>query len=311
MARRPCRILLPLMLAAVCAAAVSCGGQRFVSSACRPAFASPPGDPSVDWLRFYVLGDTGADNAQKAAVASSMVTLQASLPADFALLLGDNFYPRGVRSTRDRRWRTRFEEAYDPRALDFPFYAVLGNHDYRGNEEAQVRYATEHPDSRWQMPDRYYSFLRDLADGTRVEFFALDTNTIRSDDVQLAWLHTALSESTADWKIAFGHHVLYSNGHYGEEPRLIERLGAVFARYGVDLYLAGHEHDLQVLRPVLGVHYLVSGAGSRTRGTRCRENTVYAAGLPGFLCVQVSKTRLVVLVVLEGGQVDFAHGIER
>jgi tartrate-resistant acid phosphatase type 5 len=308
---RPRLVLLPLLAVALCAAIVSCGGQRFVASSCRPAFALPPVDPAVACLRFYAVGDTGSGNAQQAAVASSMARLQQRLPASLVLLLGDNFYPRGVRSTADPSWQSRFERIYDPGVLDIPFYAVLGNHDYRGDEDAQVRYAVEHPDSRWKMPERYYSFLRDLSDGTRVEFFAIDTNTIKTDDVQLAWLHSALAASTADWKIVFGHHVLYSNGHYGNDRRLIARLEGVFFRYGVNLYLAGHEHDLQILQPVAGVHYLVSGAGSRVRSTRCLANTVYAASLPGFMAVEVSKTRLVVYVVLEGGQVDFACTIER
>jgi tartrate-resistant acid phosphatase type 5 len=302
--------LLPVLVL-LCAGALSCGGQRLVPSSCRPAFMLPPADPGTDYLQFYALGDTGSGNARQAAVASSMARLQAEMPASFALLLGDNFYPRGVRSTDDRRWQNTFEGVYDPALLDFPFYAVLGNHDYRGDEAAQVEYTLRHPESRWEMPERFYCFQRELPDGTRVELFGIDTNTIRADDVQLAWLDSALSASTADWKIVFGHHVLYSNGHHGDDPKLIARLGGVLARYAVDIYLAGHEHDLQILAPVSGVHYLVSGAGSRVRNTRCLANTVYAASLPGFMAFRVSKARLVVFVVLEGGKVDFAYTIDR
>jgi predicted MPP superfamily phosphohydrolase len=271
----------------------------------------PTFHPDVTTLRFYALGDTGTGNAGQAAVANAMVRFQAEFTAGFALLLGDNFYPRGVLSTSDHRWRDRFEEVYDPTELNLHFYAVLGNHDYRRNEKAQVAYTSEHPESRWKMPGRYYSFNHELPDGTRIEFFGIDTNTIETEEVQLAWLIDALSQSSADWKIVFGHHVLYSNGHYGSNRKLIARLQELFIRGGVDLYLAGHEHDLQILDPVFGVSYMVSGAGSRTRKTGCGDNTVYSAGLPGFMAFEVSGDRLLAYVLLADGGIDHIHTLRK
>jgi DNA repair exonuclease SbcCD nuclease subunit len=192
-----------------------------------------------------------------------------------------------------------------------PFYAVLGNHDYRRNEKAQVEYTLEHPESRWEMPGRYYSFIRELPDGTRIEFFGIDTNTIEADDPQLNWLSDALSLCTADWKIVFGHHVLYSNGRYGSNRRLISRLQDPFVHGGVDLYLAGHEHDLQILDPVSGVNYMVSGAGSRARKTDCGDNTVYSAGLPGLMAFEVSRDRLLTYVILADEGIDYIHTLRK
>ncbi len=240
-----------------------------------------------------------------------MARFQPGFAADFALFLGDNFYPRGVRSTHDRRWRDRFEELYDSTDLNLPFYAVLGNHDYRRNEKAQVDYTFEHPESSWKMPGRYYSFIRELRDGSQIEFFGIDTNTIETEEAQLTWLSDSLSVSAAVWKIVFGHHVLYSNGHYGSDRKLIARLQELFVRGGVDLYLAGHEHDLQILEPVFGVSYMVSGAGSRTRKTGCGDNTVYSAGLPGFMAFEISRDRLLTYVLLAGEGIDYVHTLRK
>jgi tartrate-resistant acid phosphatase type 5 len=301
---------------AACSPEVSQRGECTpAAEAGRAAGESPappaPRDPQTPSLHFFALGDTGTGDQNQAAVADAMADFQRTFAADFALLLGDNFYQRGVRSTADPQWRTKFEAVYDPVLLDIPFYAVLGNHDYRRDEEAQVAYTVKNPGSRWVMPDRYYSFLYDLPDGTRIELFGIDTNTILEEDVQLAWLDTALSTSLADWKIVFGHHVLYSYGHYGSDRKRITRLEELFVRAGVDLYLAGHEHHLQILEPISGVSYLTSGAGGRTRESRCGPGAVYAAGLLGFMAFEAARDRLVVFVVLAEGGVDFAYTLPR
>jgi tartrate-resistant acid phosphatase type 5 len=135
-----------------------------------------------------------------------------------ALLLGDNFYEDGVSFTSDPQWQAKFASMCDPMALDFPFYAVLGNHDYHGNESAEVQYSIEDPGSRWKMPARYYSFSKLLSDGTKIDLFAPDSEVIEAEDAQLAWLRKELAASTAagaHWKIVFAHHPLYSNDQLG------------------------------------------------------------------------------------------------
>jgi acid phosphatase len=240
-----------------------------------------------------------------------MADFNMEFSAQFVLLLGDNFYPRGVRSIDDPQWKTKFENIYDPSVLDLPFYAILGNHDYRRNEQAQIEYSRENLLSRWKMPDRYYSFSRRLSDGTRIDFFGIDTNTIESDPLQLQWLEKVLALSTAQWKIVFAHHVLYSYGHYGNNRKLIAVLEKRFIRGGVDLFLSGHEHQLQILKSLSGISYMTSGAGSRPRKAECGERTVYATGTPGFLAFEISKNRLNVYAVLVDGRIDFTYAFQK
>lgn len=311
MPKRLIRVTVALLVWVLTAA--SCG-LGFSASVCRPPYTVSPPEAGTDYLRFYALGDTGSGNANQRAVADSLALFHADFGGSFALLLGDNFYEDGVSSTSDPQWASKFENMYDPAVLDFPFYAVLGNHDYHLDEQAQVDYTTEHPDSRWEMPGRYYSFSQVLPDGTRIDFFGLDGYTMATEDAQLAWLQAALAESTlagADWKIVFSHYPLYSNGVHGDNPALISRLSQTLADGGADLYVSGHDHDLQILEPMNGTCFMISGAGSRPRDTQCLENTVYANNQLGFMAFRVSNGELSACVVLEDAVLDFCYTLTK
>src|SRR6266478_8232157 len=43
------------------------------------------------------------------------------------------------------------------------------------------------------------------------------------------------------------HHPLYSNGRHRDNPMLIAQWDSLLRRHNVDLYLSGHDHDLQHL----------------------------------------------------------------
>src|SRR5262245_60003455 len=79
-------------------------------------------------LRFIAVGDTGRGDDGIRAVAAAMKDVCDHRGCDFILLLGDNIYYAGVDSVTDPQWQTKFEEPYA--AIDLPFYAALGNHDY-------------------------------------------------------------------------------------------------------------------------------------------------------------------------------------
>ena len=134
-------------------------------------------------------GDAGAANDTQYAVAAAMETVCAARGCDFAVYLGDNFYEDGVESADDDLFQTAFELPYA--GLDFPFYVVLGNHDYGGNglgyevwkPDFEVAYAET--SDKFVLPDNYYSFTEGPAD-----FFGLDTNAIvwGAGDDQATWL---------------------------------------------------------------------------------------------------------------------------
>jgi acid phosphatase len=239
------------------------------------------GAPSVS---FYAIGDTGYGGDILRANASSMERAAEKRPVAFVLLLGDNFYPSGVDTTEDRRWKEIFEDAFVGAGLQVPFHAVLGNHDHRGSIEAEIDYTKR--STRWKMPSRWYTFSAPLADGSAAQFFALDTQPIHHGwseaKAEEAWLDAELSLSKARWKIVFSHHPILSHGSHGGTAELVARLEPILERHGVDLVISGHDHDLQVIPSNKGWVQVVSGAGCSTRDTSFGEDTLCALAEPGY-----------------------------
>src|SRR5262249_4125317 len=106
------------------------------------AMAQRPTPENSQRLNLLALGDWGGDTPQQKQVADEMASLAVGKerPVEAALLLGDNFYMDLPKGTKSQEWQTVFEEVYDLKRMPFPFYAVLGNHDYEkpGKSQAEL-----------------------------------------------------------------------------------------------------------------------------------------------------------------------------
>ncbi len=183
-----------------------------------------------------------------------------------------------------QRFRDVFTIPFAPLAQGrehFRIYGVLGNHDWhssRAGAMAQVRFMETSP--VFYMQGLFYRVVPPAAGG-EVEIFAIDTEMLLSgttvykaalaDDGSelptnkveapdpwavpqseaernmVAWLDAALASSTARWKIVIGHHPLWSTaGSKFEQAKALRRLILPALCRGADLYLAGHEHTLEV-----------------------------------------------------------------
>jgi acid phosphatase len=270
----------------------------------------PAGQPR---LSFFALGDTGWQNEAKASVVRAMSVRARDARPDFVLLLGDNFYPEGVRAVDDPAWKTHFEQAFAADELQVPFYAALGNHDHGGNAEAEVEYGLE--GGRWRMPASYFAFTRSLSPSCDVAFFVLDTTPLRlgdhSADEQIRWFEDKLARSTARWKIVVGHHPVESSGNHGGSSSLQRLVEPLFVRYGVDLYVSGHDHDLELLKTDVGYLQLVSGAGSTTRDVGWQDETLYAEAEPGFAWLLLLEHDLWIQLVTARDGARFTHHVSK
>lgn len=281
----------------------------------RPVSELPEGIPSRSFLVFGDWGggkwwQPGSDHRQRQVAAGMKDVMETwNRGADFAVGVGDNFYPDGVSSIHDSKWRDYFEDVYTAEQFPFPFYMVLGNHDYREDPHAQIEYhqlVNEYATGRWYMPDWYYTFSDTLEDDTIIQFFALDSQRLINDEEyldyrfrvkgpagasqrQMAWLEEQLKTSRARWKFVFMHHPVYSNGNHGGTPLLVTNLHPLLARYGVQAVFSGHNHNLEALEPVDGVHYFISGGGANVNDVGWRDNTLFAHTGPGFLWCRVSR----------------------
>lgn len=197
--------------------------------------------PGKEEIRVLILGDTGTGNAHQKRVADAAEKTCQEAGCDMAILLGDNFYPNGVKNVEDSQFIDKFESIYK---VDIPFYAILGNHDKKGNWKAQIEYSNK--SSRWVMPDVKYRFTAGA-----VTFYGINTNCM--------YLPSSVPEIDSDtgWNVVMGHHPLISSGDHSNI-----NLGAryLMEREKMDFYLSGHQHLLEHLQKD-SYDQIVSGGG--------------------------------------------------
>jgi hypothetical protein len=250
-------------------------------------------------------------------VSQAMHSYCAQHGCDFATMLGDNIYPDGAMADAGdtKRFADVFTTPYASLGAgrpDFRIYGVLGNHDWHTSRDgalAQVRFLeTTTP---FFMNGLFYRVVPAAAHG-EVEIFAIDTEvllagtTVREaalaedaseveteeleqlepwaapqNDAErnmVRWLTASLANSKARWKIVIAHHPLWSTaGSKFQQAKSLRRLILpALCRYA-DLYLAGHEHTLEVHTnnctealpgsDVAPLPQVVSGSASKMRPT--------------------------------------------
>jgi tartrate-resistant acid phosphatase type 5 len=280
----------------------------------RPPFDIYHRENGIDYLEVIAIGDSGTGGTGQIQTALSMKHYAENIPINFVLYLGDNCYPGGFSSLYDHKWQTCFENIYDDSVLDIPFFALLGNHDYLGNVDAQLEYSRTF-DTNFTLPSKYYTFSKILPDSTEIQFIILDTQLIKEEipagDAELIWLENQLSASTAHWKIVIGHHPIYSNGDHGNNDILITKINSLLIDNNVDLYIAGHEHNLELIKNETGPYYIISGAGSQIRGFHSGQNTIYGANFLGMCVLRFSFHEMIMMFLIDDNIIDYSIKITK
>ncbi|HBW57282.1 MAG TPA: metallophosphoesterase [Oscillatoriales bacterium UBA8482] len=247
-------------------------------------------------FRFVAIGDAGTGEKGQYEVAKAMVSYHQNHPFQVVTLLGDNIYTNG----EIEKINAVFEKPYQPLLeKGVKFYACLGNHDLRTeNGNRQVTYPL------FNMQGRYYTFKYDP-----VQFFVLDANDNADWEKQIPWLEDQLKRSQTPWKIIYSHFPIYSSGLYGVNPQLINRLTPLFKKYGVQVYMNGHEHNYERTKPIDGTTYLISGnGGASIRRVGSSEWTATAASTLGFTAIEVYADQMLIQAIDTNNQV-FDQGI--
>jgi tartrate-resistant acid phosphatase type 5 len=266
-----------------------------------PLFTVKPADTAVRVLAF---GDFGNGSPEQKALAGTIAAYHRDSPFDLAVTLGDNFYSVGMLSPSDPRWQTWFEELYG--SLGITFYPALGNHDWGHPDSpaSELLYSGQTP--TWKMPATYYTFTAGA-----VQFFALDTQTIVASSKQREWLDRELKRSVAPWKVVYGHHPIFSGGNYQDRPDLIESVLPLL-QSRADVYICGHDHNLQALRPEGGVHfYVAGGGGAGLYDLREYERSIFASRSNGFAVIDGYQSRLRISLVDGTGKTIYEKTLQR
>jgi len=286
-----------------------------------------------DALHFIAIGDWGREGKHlQKETAFEMGKYAESNPVKFIVTTGDNFYETGIKSVDDSLVKLTFEDIYTDISLQVPWYATLGNHDYGDNAQAQVELTKAN--KRWKMPSRYYSIDEELSNGTRIQILFVDTNPfiekykkynpeetelseksvddLNSQDSQeqLRWIESSLKNCEADWKIVVGHHPVFSGGKHKGSAELVKYFKPLFEKYGVQMYICGHDHDIQYLKEN-DVNYFVSGAGSELYDSGYTDQTVFSKSINAFLSVRVLRDKAILKFITVSGDVIFETEVKR
>ncbi|MDI9365660.1 MAG: tartrate-resistant acid phosphatase type 5 family protein [Flavobacterium sp.] len=284
-------------------------------------------------LNFLVMGDWGRNGANhQKQVADQMGKTAAEIKAQFIIATGDNFYPSGVISEFDPLFRYSFEDIYTAFSLQWDWYLVLGNHDYISKPDAQVAYSKI--SRRWKMPARYFSkkfyINKDTTQQVLIAF--IDTNplipefysnseygpNVKTQDStqQKQWLQQVLSDASPNikWKIVVGHHPMYTGGSRtdGYDTKAIRNsLQPMFDKYGVDMYLTGHEHSLQHLVTQGKMQHFISGAASEKTDVHLISESKMVASEYGFMTFTITNKKVLVQTIDEAGRIIYTTEINK
>ncbi len=169
-----------------------------------------------------------------------------------------------------------------------PFMPISGNHEtlYKnGSNEVFKHFNLKFPSQPDTKLGFYYSFNYGNA-----KFIMLNTNRLTSNQLtkdQYNWLVSELKKNTKKWTIVAMHNPLYSIGSWGSNPErnyvalaLRKQLSGIFAQYGVDLVLQGHDHAYSKTFPITS-----SGDVDKTHKTEIINGITYDVNPKGTIYV--------------------------
>ncbi|MBL4849813.1 MAG: metallophosphoesterase family protein [Planctomycetes bacterium] len=274
----------------------------------RYSFRTAPAANSADF-RFLVVGDTGMNNTAQLEIAARMATED----ADFFLHTGDVIYPAGGIGASVSEYNARYFRPYQAFLSRIPGFPVVGNHDLYGLYGQPFRDAFTLPSNGTggNLEELYYSF-----EWGDAKFIAVESNTLfqySATGIHMSWLSRELRQNTKKWVVVYLHAPLYSAGAHGDNVALQTNLGSLFENYGVDLVVAGHDHNYERSLPVKAfntdpsypglVHIVTGGGGADLRPVNPTANTDVAISAYHYMRFEIKGDVMTGEAVTERGAV--------
>ena len=278
-------------------------------------------------VKSMVIGDWGRKgNVNLKANAFMMNEVACRVSVNSILTTGDNFYSNGVNNTDDSHWNCSFENIFTGECLTpITWFPSLGNHDVRGNTDAQIAYSNQ--STRWNMSSTYYDYWFE-EDSVSVHFIAVDTSPfvdsyhddpsnsqmdfhVSNADTtrQLAWLDSVLGSGTPDWTVVYGHHPVYAaGGRHGETEELVEKFVPIFDHHQLDVYFCGHNHSLELIKTDSKTLYVTSGGGSTPQNRiENKPYNLFGVADAGFVLSSFAKDSLQLDFISKRGEVLYRY----
>lgn len=262
---------------------------------------------SEDQIDCVILGDMGAPGNQQESVVGTVTQRITQTPPGMRSLVlgvGDWVYPRGPHCLAEAECNRTVHtvlETYSVMPRVSEVIGLLGNHewgDHRAGADPSA-FMTLARQFGITMPARYFckSFIGKKFDAHIV---AVDSTVLAADEQQQAWVKNLIndlngrkySQAKPQWIVLAAHHPYQSFGHHaGQSQYLSDMLGETLKK--VDLYVSGHEHDLEYIKPEDGRPPLViSGTASTVRCTGAHDADLLNTNVPGYATVQFSENEI-------------------
>jgi predicted phosphohydrolase len=187
---------------------------------------------------FTAYGDQGITSYASLAVERAL-----EYEPSLHLHLGDLSYG-GAKVSQWIKWFTIIE----PLASKSPYMYAIGNHEYDGTGDlTDIKTYFEAPND-----ETNYGFI-----WSNVYFLTVDLGPSSSNPASqelISWVESKLIEAAnnplVQWIVVYLHYPPYSSGKaHGSSPAA-QPLIPLFDKYGVDLVLAGHEHNYERTYPI-------------------------------------------------------------
>lgn len=302
-------------------AQTQCMKQCASQSAAKTYAARPTWDALNGEINFYIANDLGRNGYyQQKPIAELMGEMADAVNPECVIAAGDIHHFNGVTSVNDPLWMTNYELVYSHPELMLDWFAVCGNHEYRGNTQAVLDYGMV--SRRWVMPSKYYTKVYDHK-GTSIRIVFLDTTPLIDkyreanekypdackEDMQkqLSWLDQTLKGAKEDWVVVVGHHPIYAETGKSVNERLDmqKRVMPLLHKYNnVAMYVCGHIHNFQHIQ-MKGdnIDYVVNSSASLARKVQPVEGTVFCSPAEGFSVLTADKKQLRLSMIDKDGNI--------
>ena len=155
--------------------------------------------------------------------------------------LGDTVYNHGSPE--------QFRDCYEPSwgRHRFRTRPAVGNHEYR--TDGASGYYSYFGEAAGDPATGWYSYSIDSWQVLVVNSNCDEGGGCETGSDQEQWLRDQLSSSAAQCTLAYMHHPRFSSGLHGDDDGLAD-LWQTLDEYGIDIILAGHDHNYERFSPL-------------------------------------------------------------